>query len=169
MRNYFCIVCVAASLAVLSGCVTSPPPAEGQVAGYNVGDRARAGFEELVVSLRFRGANAPYQNLHIAMTAFINPIRKTSGDPYEAQGIVERCEPRIAARLSESFSRLGEQSLDDVPSLRQKARTEAQSIVDEALKRWEHGADYQVEMAVASLYWTDASVGQPQQRRGLWW
>jgi hypothetical protein len=149
--------------------VTNPPPQAGLVHAYAVGDRAQAAFDEVVVSLRFRGANAPYQNLHVAITAFINPIRKTRADPYYAEDIVQRCQPRIAVRLSEALSRLPEQSLEDTQKLRDLAKSEAQAVVEEAMKRWENGADYHVEIGVASLYWTDASAGRPGARRGLWW
>jgi len=33
----------------------------------------------------------------------------------------------------------------------------------------DHGSDYRVEMVIASLYWTDASVGRLQQQRGWGW
>jgi hypothetical protein len=156
-------------LPMTGGCVTTPAPAEGLVSAYRVGDRGHAVFDEVVVSLRLRGVNAPYQNLHVTMTAFINPVRKTKADPYYAQGIVERCAPRIAVRLSEKLGSLPEQSLDDAEKIRQVARTESQAIIDEAMRRWEDGADYRVELAVASLYWTDPSVGQVSQGRRLWW
>jgi hypothetical protein len=44
---------------------------------------------------------------------------------------------------------------------------ESQAVVDEALRQWEYGADYKVDIVIASLYWTDASVGR-QQREGRW-
>jgi hypothetical protein len=115
------------------------------------------------------GTNTPYQNLHLAVTAFINPVRETRAGPWEAQGIVQRCEARIAVRLSRVLGGQTAASLPDAERLSELARSEAQAIVDEAMKRWEHGSDYKVEVAVASLYWTDASVGQPAQaRRGFW-
>jgi hypothetical protein len=158
-----------AGLTTVVGCVTTPPPTDGLVSAYAIGDRARAEFSEVVVSLRLRSSNMPYQNLHVALTAFINPIRKTKADPYYAQGIVQRCEPRMAVQLSQALGRLNEASIDDNEKLRQLAISEAQAVIDEAMKRWEDGADYRVEIGVASLYWTDASVGRPAGRRGMWW
>jgi hypothetical protein len=103
------------------------------------------------------------------VTAFINPIRKTAGDPWQAQGIVQRCEPRVAVRLSRVLGGQAATAVQEAERLRELARSEAQAVVDEAMKRWEHGSDYHVEVAVASLYWTDASVGQSAQLRRWWW
>ncbi len=164
MRLLWCL----ALTVLVPGCVT-PPPAEGTpVSGYSVGDRARVIFDEVVVSLPFRGASAPYQNLHIAPAAVVNVRRTTYSSTYQAQDILRRLETRVAARLSEVLSGLGEQSLSDTTALRRRVLSEAQAVVDEALRQWEHGSDYRVEVVIASLYWTDASVGRMQQQKGWW-
>ena len=36
------------------------------------------------------------------------------------------------------------------------------------MKEWKHGPEYQVEVAVTRLYWTDASVGLPARGRFPW-
>jgi len=126
-------------------------------------------FDEVVVSLLLRGATASYQNLHVAHAAVVNARRTTYSSTYQAQDILRRLEARVAARLSKVLSALGEQSLSDTAALRRRVLTEAQAVVDEALRQWEHGSDYRVEIFIASLYWTDASVGRAQQQRGDWW
>ena len=160
--------CCLALIAPASGCV-STPPTEGTTSAYSVGDRARVMFEEVVVSLPLRGANVPYQNLHVAPAAVVNVRKTTHSSAYDAEQILRRMETRVASRLSEVLSSVGEQSLSDTAALRRKVLTEAQAVVDEALRQWEHGADYRVEIVIASMYWTDASVGRVQQRRGMWW
>jgi hypothetical protein len=155
-------------IALASGCVTTPPT-EGTTSAYSVGDRARVIFDEVVVSLPLRGANVPYQNLHVAPAAVVNVRKTTYSSPNQAEQILRRLESRVASRLSEVLASLGEQSLSDTAVLRRKILAEAQVVVDEALRQWEHGADYRVEIVIASLYWTDASVGRLQQQRGLWW
>jgi hypothetical protein len=169
MNNRIHLLWCLAIVTLASGCATSPPAEGTAVSAYSVGDRARVTFEEIVVSLPFRGASASYQNLHVAPAAFVNARRTTYSRPYEAEGILRRLETRVAARLSEVLSSLGEQSLSDTPALRKTVLTEAQAVVDEALRQWEHGSEYRVEIVIASLYWTDASVGRPQQQRGGWW
>ena len=169
MIKPFGIVCCGGVMLLLGGCVNTPPAGPGEVASaYAVGDRARVGFDEIIVSLRLRGSNSPYQNLHVSLTAFINPIRKTSGSEWDVESILRRSEGRMAAKVSEALSNQPEQSIDDSKRLRGVILSEAQPIVDEAMKRWEHGEDYRVELAVSSLYWTDASVGRPAQGRGWW-
>jgi len=158
-----------ASLAVvaLSACMTAPAPEGAVVSAHSVGDRAGVVFNEVVVSLPFRGTSDAYQNLHVAPAAVVNVRNTTSSSAYEAEGILRRVETRVAARLSEVLSGLGWQSLADTASLRQLVLKESQSVVDEALRQWEHGADYKVDIVIASLYWTDASVGRVQ-REGRW-
>ena len=126
-------------------------------------------FDEIVVSLPLRGANGSYQNLHVAPAAVVNVRRTTYSKVYEAQDILRRLEARVSVRLSEILSGLGEQSLSDAPALRKRAMTEAQAVVDEALRQWEHGSDYSVQIVIASLYWTDASAGRPQVQQRGWW
>ncbi|MDD5141166.1 MAG: hypothetical protein PHY43_13005 [Verrucomicrobiales bacterium] len=157
-------------LALVPGCVTLPPPNDrAGASAYSVGDRARVTFDEVVVSLRFQGANAPYQNLHVTLAAFVNPKKTTYSSPYQAEDILRRLETRVAVRLSEMLGGLGEQSLGDTEALRRKILGESQTVVDDALRQWEHGSDYHVEIVIASLYWTDASVGRSQQQRGWMW
>jgi hypothetical protein len=164
------VMAFAAVLIAMPGCVTSPPPEGGMTSmAYAVGDRANVTFDEVVVSLPLRGVSTPYQNLHVALRAFVNPIRTTHSNPWDAQGIVQRCEGRMAARVSEALSSQREQSLSDTARLRELARQSAQAVVDEAMKKWESGADYRIEIAISSFYWTDASVGRIGAQNRQWW
>ena len=141
MNNRMRLLCCLALVALASGCATAPP-AEGTAASaYSVGDRARVMFDEVVVSLPFRGANAPYQNLHVAPAAVVNVRRTTYSNTYQAQDILRRLEIRVAARLSDVLSSLGEQSLSDTATLRRTVLIDAHSLVDDALLQWEHGPD----------------------------
>jgi hypothetical protein len=155
-------------IAVL-GCVTSPPAGpDAMGSAYAVGDRARVGFDEVVVSLPYRGASAPYQNLHVSVSAFVNPVRKTPSSEWDVEGILRRSEGRMQAQLSQLLAAQGEQSPATDLKLRELIRATVQPIVDAALKRWEHGDDWRAEVMVSSLYWTDASVGRAAQGRSWW-
>jgi len=157
-------VIFASLLAVaMSGCTTAPAPQGAAVSADSVGDRAWVVFNEVVVSLPFRGSNSPYQNLHVAPAAIVNVKNETSSSTYDAEWILRRMETRVAVRLSEVLGGLSWQSLADTASIRQLVLKESQAVVDEALRQWKYGADYKVDMVVASLYWTDASVGRLQQ------
>jgi hypothetical protein len=147
-----------------------PPPADTtRASAYAVGDRGRIMFDEIVVSLPLRGANAPYQNLHIAPAALVNPRKTTPASPSEAEGILRRLETRVAARLTEMLTSLKEQSLEENKELRRRILAEAQAAVDDVLRQWEHASDYRVEIVIANLYWTDSSVGRLQPLRRGWW
>ena len=163
------LICLTmAAHLLLAGCVTSPPAAGGASA-YAVGDRVDVSFDEVVVSLRLRGSNVPYQNFHIAIKAFANPVRTTHSSPWDAQGIIQRCEGRMAARVSEALSAVTEpQAIEDVRQLRELARKQAQEVLEAAMHQWEDGGDYRVEVVIASSYWTDASVGRVGTRRSWW-
>jgi hypothetical protein len=167
-----------------AGCVSTPPPAQATVSAYSVGDRGRVTFDEVVVSLPFRSGDAGtvqgYQNLHVVPAALVNERRRTpsrtdaysSGytpsSPAEVEGILQRLELRVNARLSEVLSILPPQSLNDTVNLRDLVIKEARAVVNEGMAQWEHGEDYRVEMVIASLYWTDSSVGRVSQSRGRW-
>jgi hypothetical protein len=173
-------------IVLLAGCVSAPPPAEGRVSAYSVGDRGRVVFDEVVVSLSLRSADGTwfpgYQNLHVVPAALVNyrGAGVTRGGDYtassgytpssasEVEGILQRLEIRVNARLSEVLSQLQPQSLKDTATLRAIARDAANSVVKEGLAQWEYGENYKVEIVIESLYWTDSSVGRAAQPRGRW-
>src|SRR5437764_911036 len=129
---------------LMCGCVTSPAP-EGQTSlAYAVGDRTRVALDEIIVSLPLKGAAQPYQNLHVGLAATINPVKTTVYSSYTVTDILQRLEARIGARLVEVLSSTKQQSLDDMPVLRDQAAREAQAVVDDAMRRWQHGSEYEV-------------------------
>ena len=157
------------SLFVLSGCARDRPQGEPYPYPSQVGDQGRVSFEEVVVSLPLRGATGPYQNLHVAVTASINPVDPGGMGPFFAEGIVRRTEARVAARLVQALSALGGQSIDRTDELRGRVAAEAQGAVDEAMRPWKRASEYRVEVSVTRLYWTDPSVGAPAPRRRFPW
>src|SRR5947207_7713584 len=86
MRISACIVWICAASAV-SGC--SPGTYGDPVLPVDyAGDRGRITYDELIVSLPVRGATAPYQNLHLAVTVFLYETERRSAGAFELQGIV---------------------------------------------------------------------------------
>lgn len=167
----FILLAGALTMIGLMGCVTTPTRTEGMtVSAGAVGDRGRVAFDEVVVSLRFSGPPHAYHNLHVATAAVVNPVRTTLANQYDVHGILQRVETRIAARLTEVLSGVGEQTIDKTRSLRPVILKEAQEIVDDAMRRWQFGNDFKVEVVITSLYWTDPSVGKPAASGGRgWW
>jgi hypothetical protein len=156
-------------LVVAGGCVTTAEKGGRVESAYAVGDRAQITLDEIVVSIPMRGGNGPYQNLHICLGALVNPQKTTLYDPYTVEGIVRRLEGRIASRLVESLTGMGQQSIEDLAALRKSIGSEAQAVIGSALQHWQHAPEYRVEVVVVSLYWTDASVGRAAQTRRSWW
>lgn len=174
------------AMVLMGGCVSAPPPTEGMVSAYSVGDRGKVIFDEVVVSLSLRTADGTwlpgYQNLHVVPAAVVNyrgervrgSVSYSGSSAYtpssasEVEAILERLEIRVNAKLSEVLSQLQPQSLKDTATLRAIAKDTAQSVVHEGLAQWEHGKNYNVEMVILSLNWTDSSVGRVAQPRGRW-
>lgn len=122
------------------------------------------------MSLPLKDAAQPYQNLHVRLAATVNPVKTTPYRPYPVRDILERLEARIAARVVECMGNAKELSLYNMPELRVRVAQEAQAVVDDAMRQWEFGADYEVKVLVVSFYWTDTSVGRtPAANRQLWW
>jgi hypothetical protein len=157
-----------ATIAFLSGCINAPTATQPTSYASTLGDRGNVGLDEIVVSLPLKGSNAPYQNLHVNLAVLLNPVRETSGSPYEIEALVRRLDARLNARLVEVLSSAGEQSLDNTTALRNRIIAEAAPILDGALQNWKYAADYKVEIVVSALYWTDASIGRPAPRARSW-
>ena len=165
------VALLCCGLCTVWGCAPRHPPAPNAPTSYPwyVGDRGRVEYDEMVVSLPLRGADTPYQNLHVRLTVFVNPARESATAGFETQGIVKRSEERVAMRLLDVLGGLGEQSLDGTATLRQRIAAEAQAVVDDVMKQWTHGSEYRVEVAVTRLYWTDPSVGAPPPKKRFPW
>lgn len=156
------------TIALLSGCINAPTATQPTSYASTLGDRANVGLDEIVVSLPLKGSNALYQNLHVNLAVLINPVRETSGSPYEIESLVRRLDARLNSRLVEVLSTAGEQSLDSTDALRTRIIAEASPILEKALQNWKYAPDYKVEIVVSALYWTDASVGRPAPRNRGW-
>ena len=151
------------------GCVTVPPAETQASYGSAVGDRTRISLDEIVVSLPLKGSTGPYQNLHVALAAAVNPVKTTIQSPYTVADILQRLDARISARVLETLLDTRGHSVDDAAALRNRIAHEAQSVVNEAMQHWQHGTEYEVKVLVVSLYWTDGSVGRPAASRRVWW
>ena len=160
---------VAAVSLVALGCATIPgDPAQPAHASY-VGDRAHLGFGEVVVSVPTAPEGASYHNLHVGLAAIINPTRQSSSSLYEVQGIVRRMEPRIAARVVGEILSAGALGPAQLGSLRGGLAAAAQAEFDSAFAKWRQATNFEVEVVVVSLYFTDGSVGREALDPGRLW
>ncbi|CAM3069526.1 hypothetical protein [Rariglobus hedericola] len=156
------------TLLGLSGCVTQPTATTPTAATSTLGDRATYKLEEIVVSLPLAGSQGPYQNLHITLAVFINPLRESYSYDYEAQGLVRRLEPRINSTVSASLLELDTQTIANTKALRIKAIAEAEKVLANTLRNWTYAADYKIEINVLNIYWTDSSGGREPSPASRW-
>jgi hypothetical protein len=168
MKTIILSIAAALSLLGLSGCATQPAATTTTSFTYALGDRSTYKMDEIVVSLPLHGLPTTYQNLHISLGVLINPIRESASDDSDAQSLVRRLEPRINATVSAALQDLGPQSLATTKALRSQAIAEADKVISKAIRNWKYAADYNIEVAVMSLYWTDASAGLTTTPTSRW-
>jgi hypothetical protein len=161
-------VLLSGILMVVSGCAVSQNGEKLAYSAYSVGDRTSVQLDEIVVSIQLEGDQ--YQNLHVELAAIVNPRNVEYDYSYgDVERIVQRLQPRIAGRLVEVFASVSGHNIGNMKWFREKSCNETQAIVDSYLKQWKHGSEYQVEVIVVSIYWTDGSVGRTIQRNRMWW
>ena len=114
----------------------------------------------------WRGDNTgKLMNLHVAIAAAANPIRPTRAGPYEAQSIIQGCENRVMAELNQDTSGMHLQGIDAENAFRVAILDDAKSVIESAMKQWEFGGDFKVEVMVTSYYWTELTVGRVLSNR----
>jgi len=168
-KTLFYGACATAVAIIVVGCETMPPATGPVYSAGAVGDRSTLNFSEVVVSIP---VNASYQNLHIDLAASVNQVKSNYKTPYDAIDILRRSDARIAGHVGEVLGNSSSERVgpDRTMVLRKMAQTAAQAVVDDTMQKWQHGADYRVEIIVTDLYWTDPSVGRSHpDRMGFWW
>ena len=159
-------VLIAALL--MQGCTTLPAPEGATSSARYVGDRATTTLDEIVVSVPMEGVPGGYQNLHVTLSAIINPKNVWGTKVYEVRDIVRRLQPRVASNIVSLISQKGTISLASLPSLRDELAKATEGIVKTTISQWTRADEYEIEILVTSLFLTDASVGKPEQTR-FWW
>lgn len=167
MKKKIGISLMMMAIALLfAGCVTYPNNNDLAYGISSVGDRYESSLKEIIISIPNVNENS-YQNLHIEITAMINPTQKTLTWTSDVRDVFRRLEPRIADRIITVVY----EHLDDFPSsintLRLYIAREAQKVFDDVFSKWKHSDEWKVELLVTSLYFTDVSVPM-QTRRPMW-
>jgi hypothetical protein len=155
----------------LVGCVTGPAPQDQTLSAHYVGDRMTLEMEEIVFTVGV-SENTPassYQNLHVRLSAVVNPKAATGISLYDVNGIVSRLQPRIRAHLIETFPLGRSVPLPSLQWLKGRITQEAQSIFNQHFAKWKHASAFDVQLVVSSYYLTDLSVGPAPQNRPGWW
>jgi len=169
-KSTFAISVLAALMACLTGCVTTPAP-KGQAysAGY-VGDRSSLSLGEQVFTIRVMdGPTSELRNLHVRLEVLINPRTVSLSSEYEVDGIIRRLDPRIKARLADYLPMGKSVSFNAIAELKDEIVREAQTALLASYSKWKKAGDYEVQVVATGFHLTDLSVGTPAIATRGWW
>ncbi len=125
-------------------------------------------LDEIVVSV-LADEQGGYRNLHVGVSAIINPRKVSVYNPYDVRSLVKRLGPRLESKLVASILEFGRVGVGDLRLVRERLDGDAQSVIDDALSGWEHSDEYEIDVVIGSLYFTDGSVGRRNDPRPAWW
>jgi hypothetical protein len=130
-------------------------------------------LDEIIASVPVEGANQPYQNLHVGLTALVTPRTAIPCDPEEVEAALHVFGPRISAAVLKLVTDSPTLSPHKLDHFRDDLAEAAQKAGAQAFARWPHAADCEIEVVVVSLYWTDSSVGRGERVKrsgdiGVW-
>ena len=124
-------------------------------------------FGEVIVAVPLEGAHQVYQNLHVGLAANVDPREPSKYEASQVQWLFQRLEPRLDAAVLQVVTDAGVVSPRKLGALHDAIVTRLQSVVSQTVGNWPYTADYQVEVEVVSLYFTDSTVGRGEGgRRG---
>jgi hypothetical protein len=146
-------------VALIAGCTTAPSGDQVYSASY-VGDRDSVALGDVVVTVPLKDADAPYANLHIVLSAIINPKKTSFSEVRKVNDLVVRLSPRICSAVVARILGHGVISASDLGALRKEITAEANRVFGEAFAKWVDAGDYSVEIVVTSLYLTKDTVGR---------
>ncbi len=157
---------VSIGLVWLAGCATTPDAPGFASSAAPVTDRASVAFDEVVAAVPVEGAGQVYQNLHVGLAAVITGSNASSNHTSQVDWIARRLEPKVAAATLQVVMDGSTLSPHKLGPVRETVAARAQEVAKESLRQWALAADYEVEITVTSLYFTDSSVGRGLSLRG---
>jgi hypothetical protein len=148
---------------------TNTPPVEAPLpAPARVEEGTSVRFDEVMAAVPVEGAHQVYQNLHVGIAATITPHTGTPFNPSQVGWLLHKLEPRVSAATLQVVTDSGTISPRKVGALRDAVVAKIQEVVAQTLSTWEPSANYEVEVTVVSMYFTDSTVGRSDHgRRGL--
>jgi hypothetical protein len=163
---------VGLAVLLLVGCGTTPPPsfeptpktpvapatpaasAPAELAGTN------CAFREVIVSVPVEGAHQVYQNLHVQLVAIVNPLNASVYDASSVRGMLNRLGPRTCAEVAKLLSESPTTSPHKLDQVHDAIITKIQPVIRQTLRDWPHASQYDVDVVIVSMYWTDSTVGR---------
>lgn len=160
------ILILAATMG--AGCVSMPAPQGNVYSAAYVGDRDTVTLDEIAVSVPATDNATGIRNLHIFLSAIINPTRTSTAEEYGADSIVRRAHPRIASELVADLVAGKIDATKGLADLRMQLLSKAKSVFDPIYAKWTHSEDLQVELVLTSLFYTNGSAGKSSGSSRFW-
>jgi len=156
---------LTAGIIFSAGCRTAPPleePAEVPQNAKPVShfEGANVPFREVVASVPVEGAHQVYQNLHVGLEAIITPHDPSVGDSAAVRVMTCRLEPKVAAEVLKAMTDSPTISPHKLDQVRDNITAKIQPVVHQVLQAWPQASQYDVEVVIVSMYWTDSTVGR---------
>lgn len=120
-------------------------------------------FREVIVSGPVEGAGQVYQNLHVHLAAMVKSKEPSVYEASSVSAMLNRLEPRICAevvRILTDSPTLSPHKLDQV---RDAIIAKIQPAIRQTLAEWPRADQYDVDVVIVSMYWTDSTVGRHDQ------
>lgn len=117
-------------------------------------------FEEVMAAVPVEGAHQVYQNLHVGIVATVSPRTGVIYNPTQVAWLLRKLEPRAAGATLEVVTDCGTISPRKVGALRDAVAAKLAEVVAQTLSTWGHAPEYDVEVTVVSMYFTDSTVGR---------
>jgi hypothetical protein len=166
MRNRIAgLSLLTAGIIFSAGCRTAPPleePVDVPQTTKPVSrfEGANVPFREVVASVPVEGAHQVYQNLHVGLEALVTPHDPSVGDPSAVRMMTCRLEPKVAAEVLKVMTDSPTISPHKLDQVRDNITAKIQPVVRQVLEAWPQASQYDVEVVIVSIYWTDSTVGR---------
>lgn len=151
----------------IAGCNSLSVEGEKTSSASYVGDSRSIASEEVVVSVPMSDQANQYQNLHVFISVIVNP-KKSSLYQHEITDIIRRSRTRVSSVVVQELLSIPRVSAGDLASIRKQLVSKAQQSLDSILSQWAYSNEYNVEVAIVSIFLTDNSVGKEASPNRFW-
>ncbi len=156
---------IAIFLLFLFGCATlPPPPGQTSKAGY-IGDYDASHLGEIIVTVPSGDKKSELRNLHLSLSALINPKEPSISSSYNVSSIVQRFNSRLSSIIVREILKYNKITANDLASLSDKVVKMAQNEFNKMFSEWTHSDKFDVEIVLTSIFFTDGSVGRGSRYR----
>ena len=140
----------------MSQCISIPSSVKKRDSAQYTGDRTTHSLGSLVFSVPLEGSKRPYENLHVTVTAIVNPLETVYGETtYDAVKIIDRTEARIRASLYRHLIFSGPANLETINALPAKIIAITEKTFRPVYKKWKYADKFSVEFQITAFYFSE--------------